>query len=55
MLFLINQATYKIHAKHNIKLTHTLAKLYPYGHSSALPLLGTVHCMVTSKNRIDVV
>ena len=48
---IINQATYdEIHAKHNIKLTPKLTKLYPYGHSSALPLLATVHCMVTSKN-----
>ena len=48
---IINQATYdEIHAKHNIKLTPKLTKLYPYGHSSALPLLVTVHCMVTSKN-----
>ena len=52
----INQATYnEIHAKHNIKLSPTLKKLYPYRHRSALPLSGTVHCMVTSKNRIDVV
>ena len=53
---IINQATYnEIHAKHNIKLTPTLTKLYPYRHSSALPLLGTVHLMVITKNRIDAV